>query len=108
RLLITRHRHGAAALHPALHRAALGTKLIAHGRRRHLLGAAGAGIVVRRICATANRFIVIARAIRRDRLVIGLGLVSGHGLVIATLHVTGRALRGTRSTARRRRRVVTD
>src|SRR5207249_4609595 len=110
RALVRSHRHLAAALHPALHRAALRPQLVARGRTRHLLIAASGWVVVAAIAIGRDRLVVVAGAIGRDRFVVTLRLVAGHRLIIAALHIARRADRLRRRTrvAARVRRVVAN
>ncbi len=87
--LVVGHRHLAAPLHPALHGAALGAKLIASRRTCHLLILAGARIVVAAIAVARDRLVIVTGPISGHGLVVTLGLIAGHGLVVAALHITG-------------------
>src|SRR5262249_22945771 len=88
--LVSRHRDRAAALHPALDRAALRPQTIACRGTGYLLITTRTGIVITAIAVTGDRLIIVTGTIRRDRLVIRPGLIRGHRLVVAALDVARR------------------
>ena len=91
-LLIARHGHLAAALHPRLHRTALLPRHVGSHRRRHALVAARTRVVVAAVAVGGDRLIVGLGRVGGDRLVVGLGRVARDRLVIAALDVFGGAL----------------
>jgi hypothetical protein len=103
-LLVRRHRLQGTALQVAGDRAALGAKAVTRHRRGHLLVAAGAGVVVAAVPIAANRLVIVAGAVGRHRLVVGRLPVAHYGLIVAALHIAGRAGRRRRARCRTGRR----